>query len=401
LSLGVLVALTKPLWESSRFVPRIAWLSWLNGLPYETDALFAAVLATALVFVVVGVVWPRGLRVSLAMAAFGLGGALLLDQHRLQPWAWQGWLFLTVLALAPNPVGVRGCRAIVVSIYLWSAASKIDPAFAVGHGQMLVDGLLRAIQVDPGRVGEAVRVGLAWSMPLVELVVALGLTVPRARRAACVLAIIMHGGLLLALGPLGLDHEPAVLAWNVSFIGFTLLLFWSREGVATEAATESMHPARRNASTLIAVAITLVAMVAPAMCFLGWFDLWPSWSVYSARATLVRFEVREEVIETRLPPGFIRFVGEPRPLDEWCPVSLEQWSFAEFHAPAYPQARWRLALAAAIAERWHLGDDCRVHVFTRDGWWSTSRSVRTLTGAQDISAALDEFVVTTSPRQSR
>ncbi|REK31082.1 MAG: hypothetical protein DWQ41_01265 [Planctomycetota bacterium] len=131
---------------------------------------------------------------------------------------------------------------------------------------------------------------------------------------------------------------------------------------------------------------------------MGWFDNWPAWAVYSARPSVVEITVRDTRVND-LPVSLQAHVGPPPPLQEWRPVNIDAWSFAELDCPVYPQERYRLAVALAIADRAGLGDDMRV---VRRGppdritgeRWSTR-----LNGRDEIAESCSGFFINTQARR--
>ncbi|MBC7817132.1 MAG: hypothetical protein IAG10_09620, partial [Planctomycetaceae bacterium] len=146
----------------------------------------------------------------------------------------------------------RLLRALTISIYFWSAVSKFDVGFYASHGQILVDALFQAVGINAAGWPASVKWWLAFSLPLGELLVAVGLCWPRTRQAALIAATALHIGLILALGPMGLGHRPGVLLWNVAFIGHDWLLFGVRtpSGGTTQARSSSEGATSSIASSL-------------------------------------------------------------------------------------------------------------------------------------------------------
>ncbi|MEM8734354.1 MAG: MauE/DoxX family redox-associated membrane protein, partial [Planctomycetota bacterium] len=158
---------------------------------------------------------------SLAVLVAGVT-LVLLNQHRLQPWHYQSLLFLLVLRSVEATRQRQLLQWLTISIYLYSALSKFDFQFAHTVGQDLMKATW---QLLPGFDEVAPAWGLVWSIPIVELIVAVLLAFTRTRLAGAVLACLLHLVLILVLGPWGLGHSLGVLLWNAHFIGVTLLLF--------------------------------------------------------------------------------------------------------------------------------------------------------------------------------
>ena len=81
----------------------------------------------------------------------------------------------------------------------------------------------------------------------------------------------------------------------------------------------------------------------------GIADNWPSWQLYSPRPDVVRLYI-DEVSVGQLPEHVQPFVGQPAPLDRWCPVRLDRWSLATTRAPLYPEDRFQLTVVRAVLQ---------------------------------------------------
>jgi hypothetical protein len=77
----------------------------------------------------VGGIWrhdSRPQRWCFAVLAISLAILFTTNQHRLQPWAYQGWIYSVVFALASPVLTRRLLIAITVSVYAYSALGKFD-----------------------------------------------------------------------------------------------------------------------------------------------------------------------------------------------------------------------------------------------------------------------------------
>lgn len=344
ISAVALIAVTWRLWTPQSEFPQVPFLESLCGAPAWCDWVLLVGMGIGLGLAMIGGDARRLPRGGFALFGACLAASCLLDQHRLQPWAYQVLIVAAVVALVPSERGLRLVRLLVVSLYFWSAVSKIDAAFLESHGQLLLDGLLGGLRLDAGALRPEFRRLATGMFPLGEMAVALLLLFPRTRQWGLAGSIAMHGVLLLALGPWGLDHRPAVLVWNAYFIAQNALLFRPRPVTPLSAPERAIVRSMRSvATTLVALAVTM-----PALESLGWWDHWPSWAVYSSRPAVVTVYVHEASVPS-LRPSLKPFIGPAAPLSEWRPIRLDGWSFQMLDCPVYPQERFRLAVARAIA----------------------------------------------------
>lgn len=395
-ALLLLVGVSWRLWLPPGEFPQIPWWSALCDLPGGVDVGLLVLLMGGCAAAVVAPATAGATRWSLGVAAAALAGLLLLDQHRLQPWAYHLGLCSVILSAAPNAAGLRCCRILVVSLYLWSGWSKVDPEFLDRHGQMLLEGALRALGQSAALWSDLARRWAAALMPAGELLIGTALAWPRLRRWGLGGSIAMHLLLLAALGPWGLGHEPAVLLWNAVFLVQNWLLFArDQDAVLRETPPLSEHPP----GNWVAMGVAVAAAALPILNPVDWFDHWPSWSVYSSRPEAMVVFVRDQAV-ARLPKSLQRRVAPPLPLAEWRRVGLDQWSFDVLGVPPYPQGRWRLAVAAALADQTGLNDDeLRVELQRRTGWWSRQWETILLHGRGAVARELESFRVNTRPRR--
>jgi hypothetical protein len=392
---AVLIVAMWRLWTPQVEFPQVPFLEGLCRVPVWCDWLALSGIAIGLLLSMVGGDARKLPRAGLALFTACLAASILLDQHRLQPWAYQFLIAGAVLSLTPTAYGLRLLRLLVVSIYIWSAVSKIDAAFLESHGQLLLHGLLRSTGIDAELWSDTARRSAAATFPVGELCVALLLAVRRTRPWGLAASIVMHALLLWTLGPWGLGHKPGVLIWNVCFIVQNVLLF--RRTSSPEPPTLAGGGATyRAAAASILVAL---AAVMPLLESTGWWDHWPSWAVYSSRPETLTMLVREARLDD-LPPTLRTCVGAPEPLTDWHPVSIDAWSFDLLQCPVYPQERYRLAVIGAIAEEAGLGDDLRVRVESSPERRTGERTKFELPGLAEIRARCDAFWFNTRPRRA-
>ncbi len=382
---GLLVGVTAPLWTPGGEFPDIPWFDAAAAIPLRLDWLFLAALVILLAMQFVRLPanrrWPRFVQAALLVTALLL---LPTDQHRLQPWVWQMTVAAVVIGLSTSDRVTLAClRWFVVSIYFWSAVSKLDWAFVEGRGQWLLEGLAAAVGLSPAMWPEGTRLALAGMFPLGELAAALMLSWPRTQRVGLGLALVMHVLLLMTLGPWGKQQYPAVLVWNGYFIVQAVLLFGGagrspigendREGERGDRAKPQTWGGEAGmVRTTAAKLLTASVCLLPALSPWGYWDHWPSWAVYSERPAVVQMLVGTADVQ-RLPATLRPFVGPPEPLSDWRPVNLDRWSFATCWCPMYPQQRYRLAVISSLAADCHLR--LRVIIKSPPNRWTGGRKV--------------------------
>lgn len=387
----VLCGLTWALWGGQTVFPQVPFAGWLRSAPLWWDTLLRVVMCVALLATAGMPAGTRGARRSALIAAAAMSALILLDQHRLQPWAWQFLILAMLLGTATADRALVMARLFVVSIYAWSAWSKIDVNFAAEHGRYLLDGLLAPLGRSTRWWSEESVRYAAMLMPGGELLTALLLAVPRVRRAGIALSIVMHGALLVALGPWGHHHEPAVLAWNGYFILQNLLLFGVRipstaespnpEHAPSPGPQTDAEPQRSTSATVAPADVRPHAGLRPAVAHIGpliawgaillpllepWglFDKWPSWSVYSARTPHMVLFV-DRTAEHRFPPEWQSALQPAGPqMPGMLRFRYERVSLEQLGAPVYPEIRYVCGVTVALATRYGLQDGLKLVVET-------------------------------------
>lgn len=377
----VLFAVTWKLWTPQSEFPQIPLFGWAGSLPLFVDRLAFGVLLGSLA---TAALKPDSPRVWFAFAASQVV-LFALNQHRLQPWAWQ--LLLMAIWWSASKMrqdSHRSCIALTISIYFWSAVSKLDASFMASHGQTLIEALLGAVAVDAAPWPPRWKWWLALCLPIGELLVAVGLCWRKTRRAALIGAMMLHVGLILALGPLGLGHRPGVLVWNVAFVGHIWLLFGPGKFVVPPSGGAVLQTRNRLKAELRTALVALVCLW-PATERWGLCDRWPAWSVYVARSERVSVLLTEEGVR-RLPESARRCVSDGE-------LPLDRWSLEALDVPIYPQLRFQLGVVEWLLPR--CGEENVVEVIVQKG----NRDLERLTVSQ-LEEQRRVFWINTRPRDA-
>lgn len=350
LSVCALLAVTWKLWIFQNVFPQVPAIGGLASWPAAVHGVaFGLLVLSSLA--VLAIRHPNAyqrlfLLVFLVAALLATG----LDQHRWQPWFYQSMLFaLAMICFSPSRA-VALLRAVLVSIYLFSALGKFDYQFLHTVGPQFVGAGCNLVGISTEDWPVLSPVLLSALFPVVEFAGGVGLLVKRFRRAAIIVLITMHLGLLLILGPLGLNHQPAVLLWNVSFIFQVLLLFGRERADDESAVTEDNHDSKRLLQpSYLFVALLLLPLLEP----LGCFDHWLSWGLYSPRNSRVTLEIYQPPGK-RLPAAIEPYVRPSRFREGLVELRMDLWSLEGLGVPIYPQDRFQLGVAAAAIEEGKL-----------------------------------------------
>src|SRR5262249_47589530 len=131
----------------------------------------------------------RWAKTSLVLYAASATAAILFDQMRMQPWAYQFVLLSLVLALAQAGAAIALVRLLIASFYFYSALTKLDYSFLHTLGQQFLASLAGACGLSVDGLSEQTRLSLALMFPLGELAIAIGLLWRRTRPVALLGAV--------------------------------------------------------------------------------------------------------------------------------------------------------------------------------------------------------------------
>lgn len=383
-----LVLTTLRAWLPQTVFPRVPLVAAGLGWPDGVDLLaVGALLGGALLTFT-----PTRQRFGWFVLAGAFVLAVLADQHRLQPWAYQFALLAVVFAVtADDARQLQLARWLAIAIYLHSAISKLDHAFLHGMGPQLVERMATTVGLDTKWWTDGFRTTLAAALPVGELAIAIGLVLRRSRRTAAWVAVVLHAGLIAILGPWGLAHEWGVVLWNGFLVGETLLLFtpWSATAPSGESAS-------RPSALRLGEAVIGAACLLPFLEPFGLFDHWPAWAVYSERTERVALLLPIEDVD-ELPRSLREYVSPPDP-NGWSRVRIDRWSLESLGVPVYPQERFRLGVAAAVVGRIPEEVPVRVVIDGVPDRWTGHRERAVLESRDAIADRSEAFRLNAKPK---
>jgi len=309
--------LSPKLWVSERLYPLTPIAPFFKPLPYPFD--YAAYILL-LALLAASAVAPRP-RWWIAAALLLLATLCAQDQSRLQPWCYQYAFMLggACFSLPGKDNWPNTCRLIIAATYFWSGAQKLNPYFAAGTFTYLAQPLASHF---PALIEKA-----GYAAPYIELACGSGLLTRRFRTAAVAALIAMHVCILLAIGPFGHNSNTLVWPWNIAMIVFLLVLFRSPEARAREILW--------GPSWFHRIVFALFAL-APALSFFNLWDGYLSAALYAGNKNQAAIYMTESVAEHLPDAAYNDASDEPDGRDK---LLINDWSFDELNAPAYPEIR--------------------------------------------------------------
>lgn len=391
----LLIAVTYRLWCPHSDIPAIP-LFGIGRLPIFVQWIPVSVLVIATLSVAI---FPVRLRPLWWLVWLALVAAFLLDQHRLQPWAYQSAIYATVFA-SMNPVAARRWLIpLAASVYIYSAAGKFDFQFVHTVGHDFVTNVAAWFGANPDDVDHEFRARLALILPASELTIGLALLWRRARPIAGIFAIAMHISLVAVLGPWAMNHSNGVVVWNLLLIAQAWILFvhpgWppsvESEQNDLAAADRSMKSERSpRVGTALASIVVAVAIVAPLFERAGYWDHWLSWALYSPHTSRAEVLISRPAID-KLPESMRAFVFADDDNDGWHELSLDCWSLETLGVPVYPQARYQLALAVKVSREHDLNQGIGARVRGVSDRWTGQRIEHLLLWRDEMEKGLKQY----------
>ncbi len=397
LASALLLSVTFRLWTPQTLFPRVPLIRILVGAPAWGEWSLLAITAGALGVAAVGSYRHTPWQPALCVFALALGGLVLFDQHRAQPWVWQFLLTALVLVRCPQRRAVLALKLLTLGIYFHSAIAKLDFSFCNSLGPLFLQTMFSPFGVATAQWPVATQRLVALLFPLGELATVAALAMPRWNRAGVAATFVMHTVMIAILGPWGLQQRPGVLIWNLFCMVEAVVLFWP-EPVSAHPADEP-HEVRTSKGAGVQ-ALIVVAVFAPFLEPWGLIDVWPAWGLYAAhgeRATILL----HESARSRLPADVLRQLDGTTASPPWLRLRYDRWSLETVAAPVYPQNRFALGVALAVARQNDLERfQIRIQLDSAANRWTGRRSSRTLTGEQAIADEAGRFWLNAIPDQA-
>ena len=384
-----LIVATWPLWGGKTEFPEVPmWPIAATTGNWSTFSLLILLMVSAVGLMVCSRRNGDSSRVGKysAMAAL-LAGILLvvMNQHRLQPWHWLFLLNVGSLLFVPPQHLLAVMRHTISTVYVCSALSRITPTPPGSATGMIVRQLLTTLGLTGLTSNEPAFVAICHVLTSGELLIGLLLLFRKTQCWGCVGAVSLHALLLLALGPLGLNHHAGVLLWNLCFIFIVPTLFW---GIDLPQSTIPGGEFDRRRLATIAV------WLFPVSGLFSLADNWPSWQLYSSRPESWILYVHETA-RSALPVSVQSFISDPAPLDDWCAVKLDRWSLEQTRSPIYPEDRFQFAIIRRILADAPEDLKFRIEISSPETvrWWR--REMRQISSAEALSLEQSRFLLGT------
>jgi hypothetical protein len=280
--------------------------------PVWVDRLLTVILAMSLIVLIF---WQKKFVFITAISSLML--LVLFDQIRLQPWVYQYFLLLVILALGADDetnqtIGLT--QIIIAGLYFWSGLQKLN--FTFSHETL--PKLLEPWQLPFVVIGILIA--------LIETLIGIGLFFRRTRNLAVYSAIAMHITILTLL--IAKNYNQIVWFWNATLMIAVFIVFWKNENSIKEMLKSKLTFAK---------SITFAAVLLPILSFAGLWDMYLSGALYSGNVEVAVIRLDKNIVE-KLPPKAQSVVFQTKTTGENM-LPLFEWAIAEINAPVYPEQR--------------------------------------------------------------
>ena len=345
-------------------------------LPWLSLAIVVALVAICIA--------PETWRLLWWIVCGALLASFLIDQQRMQPWAYQTFLYSLIFATMRGPLAIRWLLYVTASIYIYSGLGKLDYQFLHTLGREFLTASLNLFGFRAVDLSESLANYLILCLPLTEALAGLGLLFSRTRIAALVVLIGLHSTLILLLGPWAMNHSLGVLLWNGILVCQAVYFIRLQFRDELDAHSRSFPPPQISLQYL-AVSVLAFSMLAPLTERFGKWDHWLSWSLYAAHTSSANLQIRDSAVQF-LPKDLQKYWLPLAHSSGWNQLNLSAWSLAVRKVPILPQSRYQLALAVKVAQEYHLENQSRVIIRGIADRWTGVRDEKVLYGVEAMRA---------------
>lgn len=239
---------------------------------------------------------------------------------------------------------LHAIRLIVVSIYVWSGVSKFNFMFLT-HAVPQMFGVWLPDWVA-GPLAEN-----SWVIPLSEVLIAVGLLIPRLRLVAVAMAVLMHVSILVVIGPWGSGINHVVWPWNLVMIAVLPVIFWR----------SAVGPGQvlGVASSRIHRVIFLLFAIAPGLSYVGLWPHYVSFKLYSGTNAIAFVFVNERLLHEL--PADVRDHFELIDEEDYAGrLELDRWSLNRLRAFAPSEKMVFLHIARRFCRLAKDDSECRL-----------------------------------------
>lgn len=296
-------------------VPTLDWLVFTGG--YQVLFLsFLGVSALLLIFKK-----PSKSVFLLSTTLLFLLILALQDQIRWQPWFYIfGILLVFLLAYYFKQINTHSLadifRIATIGVYIWSGIHKLNTAF-------VEDTLPNTFNLDLGLLG--------YSIPIFETLLGLGLVFQTTRKGSVIGLFGMHFFIFYHIIFGSISYDLVIVPWNIGMLSILILLFWHKDQFANQLKPWNLGK----------VAAGIVFLILPSLNFIGLWQSYPSFNLFSGKTTKAFLYVDDQFKDRFLANTQKKFDVENK-------ISITKLSFSELKVPTPPDKQIYLEIFKAF-----------------------------------------------------
>lgn len=320
-------------WVTDRLYPVIPPVDFLKYVPDFMHVFFFGFSVAALLAVLFVKV-NRLLLISLFLSELL---SCSLDTVRWQPWEYMYLCFLLIVIInfrRPKHIIMLG-HLFLVSVYFFSGLHKLSRGFlsSIWINMVLTDffGLSMEIILKY----KLYFIGLL--IPIAEIFLAVLLFISKSKREISYLLILTHIGILIFIGPFGIQYNSVVWPWNLAMISILVIIY-----------AKPVEPMHRKILTVNGYWIVLW-FVLPFLSFFGnWYQYF-SFNLYSGKGEqmYIYFSEKERELSPYFDPASDKKYG-----NKPC-INLQNWAMKEIRSAPLPENEVHRDIAVSLRRKYH------------------------------------------------
>lgn len=325
-SLGIFfvagLLLSSTVWTNAdRTFPMLPVIDGMGPFSNELNALLYLALIASLL---IGSLLQRRWVVVVTLVVLVL--FLVQDQMRWQPWVYLYFcmLFPFLFPKVRQIEFIPYFQLLLVGVYFWSGFYKLNPGFVEGTFDHMLEDLCF---ISNAGTRESLH-WLGYSIPIIEMALAVLLIVPKYRKIAIPGIVLTHVIILSYL--ITAKHNTVVYPWNLAMISFVVILFYRNTSPVLARTSFDF----RKQWLIAAGAFFFLFM--PFLNLFGLWDSYLSFRLYSGNNGLYCIGIDKSELASIDPSmyPFLWKVDEPR--DKYW-VYVNKWAMDDLNVPFYSE----------------------------------------------------------------
>jgi hypothetical protein len=312
------------LWIANRFFPIIPPFDFLLQIPHFIHT-FLFIASLVMLFIITFQSFNKKILIALFTIEIL---SCLLDQNRWQPWQYQYIITILVLYFNYNQPqkNTTWLSIILAATYFYSGLQKFNQGFILIVWQKA---FLHDFFHVPTHIGHHKLITNAgFILPILEMFFAVGIIIKKTRKTTLYLLLIMHFFLLIVIGPLGLKVNIIVWPWNAVMIFYILYLLFNKNYQTIQ---------YKQLNTKYDVSVLTVWCLFPVLNFVGYWDNFLSFSLYSGKIPNMEICVQQNLPKEIEP--YFKLQPNPTICNGATGVNIQVWGMEEILVPPYPEVR--------------------------------------------------------------